>query len=104
MKLHYIGVCLGVDTSSCAPTTNDTWRPQIIRNESSPSHELVSEKELSSYSRFTKNNYGVCDTIPSILPLASVEYAPRKYIHIDWTKGIYDDVRQDCGGEDEAWS
>ncbi|KAK2613519.1 hypothetical protein N8I77_000429 [Diaporthe amygdali] len=36
MKLHYLG---------------------IIRNEGKPSHELVSEKELSSYSRFTKNNY-----------------------------------------------
>lgn len=33
---------------------------QIIRNEGKPSHELVSEKELSSYSRFTKNNYAVC--------------------------------------------
>ncbi|KKY33607.1 putative snare ykt6 [Diaporthe ampelina] len=37
MKLHYIGV---------------------IRNEGTPSHELVSEKELSAYSRFTRNNYG----------------------------------------------
>ncbi|PNH66506.1 hypothetical protein VD0002_g2863 [Verticillium dahliae] len=37
MKLHYIGV---------------------IRNQEKPAHELVSEKELSAYSRFTKNNYG----------------------------------------------
>lgn len=37
MKLHYIG---------------------IIRNEAQPAVELVSEKELSAYSRFTKNNYG----------------------------------------------
>ncbi|KAK2675912.1 Synaptobrevin [Fusarium oxysporum f. sp. vasinfectum] len=37
MKLHYIG---------------------ILRNESQPAHEIVAEKELSSYSRFTRNNYG----------------------------------------------
>ncbi|EON96605.1 putative snare ykt6 protein [Phaeoacremonium minimum UCRPA7] len=37
MKLHYIG---------------------ILRNESRPAHEIVAEKELSAYSRFTKNNYG----------------------------------------------
>ncbi|KAL1876340.1 hypothetical protein VTK73DRAFT_9583 [Phialemonium thermophilum] len=36
MKLHYIG---------------------IIRNDTKPAHEIVAEKELSSYSRFTKNNY-----------------------------------------------
>ncbi|KZZ90430.1 Longin [Moelleriella libera RCEF 2490] len=37
MKLHYIG---------------------IIRNEEKPAHEIVAEKELSAYSRFTRNNYG----------------------------------------------
>ncbi|KAI1852440.1 hypothetical protein JX265_011073 [Neoarthrinium moseri] len=37
MKLHYIG---------------------IIKNEQKPGVELVAEKELSAYSRFTKNNYG----------------------------------------------
>ncbi|KAM5368677.1 hypothetical protein ACJZ2D_009449 [Fusarium nematophilum] len=37
MKLHYIG---------------------IIRNEAQPAHEIVAEKELSNYSRFTRNNYG----------------------------------------------
>ncbi|KAL2755169.1 hypothetical protein ACRALDRAFT_2042946 [Sodiomyces alcalophilus JCM 7366] len=36
MKLHYIG---------------------IIRNDTKPAVELVSEKELSAYSRFTKANY-----------------------------------------------
>ncbi|KAL6898315.1 Longin-like domain-containing protein [Trichoderma evansii] len=35
MKLHYIG---------------------IIRNDSQPAHEIVAEKELSAYSRFTRNN------------------------------------------------
>ncbi|TRX97591.1 hypothetical protein FHL15_001346 [Xylaria flabelliformis] len=37
MKLHYIG---------------------IIRNDSKPGVELVAEKELSAYSRFTRQNYG----------------------------------------------
>lgn len=37
MKLHYIG---------------------IIKNETKPSVELCAEKDLSAYSRFTKNNYG----------------------------------------------
>ncbi|KAG5964727.1 hypothetical protein E4U58_003087 [Claviceps cyperi] len=37
MKLHYIG---------------------IVRNEDKPAHEIVAEKELSAYSRFTRNNYG----------------------------------------------
>ncbi|KAH8158614.1 hypothetical protein CIB48_g9630 [Xylaria polymorpha] len=37
MKLHYIG---------------------IVRNDSKPGVELVSEKELSAYSRFTRQNYG----------------------------------------------
>ncbi|KAJ2982534.1 hypothetical protein NQ176_g1330 [Zarea fungicola] len=37
MKLYYIG---------------------IIRNEDKPTHELVAEKELSLYPRFTRNNYG----------------------------------------------
>ncbi|CAJ2501942.1 Uu.00g047950.m01.CDS01 [Anthostomella pinea] len=37
MKLHYIG---------------------IIQNESKPGVEVCSEKELTAYSRFTRNNYG----------------------------------------------
>lgn len=37
MKLHYVG---------------------IIKNDSKPGIELCAEKELSAYSRFTKNNYG----------------------------------------------
>lgn len=30
----------------------------IIRNDTKPAHEIVAEKELSAYSRFTRNNYG----------------------------------------------
>ncbi|KAI4089992.1 MAG: hypothetical protein LQ348_004019 [Seirophora lacunosa] len=37
MKLHYIG---------------------IIRNETKPAYELCVEKDLSAYSRFTRDNYG----------------------------------------------
>ncbi|EJT74557.1 SNARE Ykt6 [Gaeumannomyces tritici R3-111a-1] len=44
MKLHYIG---------------------IFRNETKPAHEIVAEKELSSYSRFTRSNYGEFMTFTS---------------------------------------
>ncbi|KAA6412880.1 MAG: Synaptobrevin like ykt6 [Lasallia pustulata] len=37
MKLYYIG---------------------ILKNEEKPAHELCAEKDLSSYSRFTRDNYG----------------------------------------------
>jgi synaptobrevin family protein YKT6 len=30
---------------------------QIIRNDSQPAHEIVAEKELSAYSRFTRNKF-----------------------------------------------
>jgi len=29
----------------------------IIRNDSKPAHEIVAEKELSAYSRFTRNKF-----------------------------------------------
>ncbi|RSL80051.1 hypothetical protein CEP51_006854 [Fusarium floridanum] len=35
----------------------------IVRNEDKPAVELVSEKELSAYSRFTKNSYGELMTL-----------------------------------------
>ncbi|UPL02607.1 hypothetical protein LCI18_013541 [Fusarium solani-melongenae] len=35
----------------------------IVRNQDKPAVELVSEKELSSYSRFTKNSYGELMTL-----------------------------------------
>jgi len=35
-----------------------TVLPQILRNESQPAHELVCEKNLSDFSRFTQGNYG----------------------------------------------
>lgn len=37
---------------------------QIIRNDSKPAHEIVAEKELSSFSRFTRNK-SVHTHIPS---------------------------------------
>ncbi|KAJ2978672.1 hypothetical protein NQ176_g3686 [Zarea fungicola] len=66
MKLHYIGVRVSNRPlpSGTKPTqarrqkTNPRLSQQIIRNEDKPAHELVAEKELSSYSRFTRNNYG----------------------------------------------
>ncbi|TLD30966.1 hypothetical protein PspLS_02781 [Pyricularia sp. CBS 133598] len=44
MKLHYIG---------------------IFRNDSKPAHEIVAEKELSAYSRFTRSNYAEFMTFTS---------------------------------------
>ncbi|RTE79755.1 hypothetical protein BHE90_005780 [Fusarium euwallaceae] len=35
----------------------------IVRNQDKPAVELVSEKELSAYSRFTKNSYGELMTL-----------------------------------------
>ncbi len=32
---------------------------QILKNESKPAHELCVEKDLSSYSRFTRDKYGI---------------------------------------------
>ncbi|RSL42436.1 hypothetical protein CEP53_012198 [Fusarium sp. AF-6] len=37
----------------------------IVRNQDKPAVELVSEKELSSYSRFTKNSYAKLMTLVS---------------------------------------
>jgi synaptobrevin family protein YKT6 len=37
-------------------TTTDRYL-QIIKNENKPSHELCAEKDLSAYSRFTRNKY-----------------------------------------------
>lgn len=31
---------------------------QILKNEQKPAHELCVEKDLSSYSRFTRDKYG----------------------------------------------
>lgn len=44
MKLHYIG---------------------IFRNDTKPAHEIVAEKELSAYSRFTRGNYAEFMTFTS---------------------------------------
>lgn len=62
MKLHYIGVRIPACPPQRGPSlgADGGFHVQIIRNEAKPSHELVSEKELSAYSRFTRTNYGVC--------------------------------------------
>ena len=55
MKLHYIGVRR--EPPARLPDripTDASW--QIIRTDE-PVHELCAEKELSAYSRFTKNKY-----------------------------------------------
>ena len=55
MKLHYIGVRLPFHLPMYG-TTTDRYL-QIIKNENKPSHELCAEKDLSAYSRFTRNKY-----------------------------------------------
>ena len=57
MKLHYIGVRLPFPLPMNLALTDHYL--QIIKNESKPSHELCAEKDLSAYSRFTRNKY-VC--------------------------------------------
>lgn len=41
---------------------------QIFRNDSKPAHEIVAEKELSSYSRFTKSKYVAAHLALAIRP------------------------------------
>lgn len=58
MKIFYVGVsrayCLG---HSSAPMLMPAQK--ILRNESKPAHELCVEKDLSSYSRFTRDKYDI---------------------------------------------
>ena len=44
-----------------------TPAPKILKNESKPAHELCVEKDLSSYSRFTRDKYDnlPCSETPS---------------------------------------
>jgi hypothetical protein len=55
MKLHYIG---------------------ILRNESKPAHEIVAEKELSAYSRFTRNKFVEPRPRPALALFASTASPP----------------------------
>lgn len=58
MKLHYIGVCFNFPTATLlASPLIPVDILQIFRNDSKPAHEIVAEKELSDYSRFTKSKY-----------------------------------------------
>ena len=62
MKIFYIGVSLFF---YLGPLKAPSLMPahQILRNESKPAHELCVEKDLSSYSRFTRDKY---DIIPCL--------------------------------------
>ena len=82
MKLHYIGV----NDPSMAPRSALLGRrladqrpplAQIIRNESKPAHEICAEKELSAYSRFTRNKCAPHSPYPTRL-LAAADGATRK--------------------------
>lgn len=56
MKIFYIGV---INSYYWGPTTILMLMPayQILKNEVKPAHELCVEKDLSSYSRFTRDKY-----------------------------------------------
>ncbi|KAI5290711.1 palmitoyltransferase [Ascosphaera aggregata] len=62
MKIFHMGVCRHVLTLpnlmllADAITITDTYS-QIYRNETRPALELCGEKDLSSFSRFTRDNY-----------------------------------------------
>lgn len=61
MKIFYIGVSsVYYFSHKTAPMLMPAY--QILKNESKPAHELCVEKDLSSYSRFTRDKY---DTITS---------------------------------------
>lgn len=54
MKILYIGVCF---TATSQAHLSDTQK-QILKNESKPAVELCAERDLSSYSRFTRTSVG----------------------------------------------
>ncbi|EPE24463.1 SNARE-like protein [Glarea lozoyensis ATCC 20868] len=77
MKLHYIG---------------------IIKNESKPAHELVAEKELSAYSRFTRNNYGEFMTLFSKTVAERTKPGQRQDVEEqDYTFHAYGRTEGVCG-------
>lgn len=65
---------------------------QIIKNESKPSHELVAEKELSAYSRFTKNKCVLTLSIRDLIANTTKQL---------WR--IHDRLQQDSSRAYETW-
>ena len=57
MKIFYIGVSSSYYLGHTAPMLMPAH--QILKNENKPAHELCVEKDLSSYSRFTRDKYDV---------------------------------------------
>ncbi|KAL2671360.1 hypothetical protein Neosp_013943 [[Neocosmospora] mangrovei] len=56
----------GDNSETSPPKKEKRWQhldERIVRNQDKPAVELVSEKELSAYSRFTKNSYGELMTL-----------------------------------------
>lgn len=95
MKIFYIGV-----SSACylGRRTALMLMPayQILKNENKPAHELCVEKDLSSYSRFTRDKY---DT----QPYSGISFrADRSFASQLWP--IHVPVQQDCRRTNKAWS
>ncbi|KAG0650466.1 Synaptobrevin [Hyphodiscus hymeniophilus] len=77
MKLHYVG---------------------IIKNESKPAHELVAEKDLLSYSRFTRSNYGEFMTLFSKTVAERTKPGQRQDVEEqDYTFHAYSRTEGICG-------
>ena len=82
MKLYYIGV---------------------LKNESKPAHELAVEKDLSSYSRFTRDKYALCQSIISCLTDRVFSYGQfmslfSKTVAERTRPGQRQDVEEKCTG------
>lgn len=85
MKIFYIGVSMGNHRQGRKPL----MPVQILKNESKPAHELCVEKDLSSYSRFTRDKYDKNDARPPSLD-ADELLAPQLWpVHV----AIFQDSR-----------
>ena len=95
MKIFYIGVS---DCFHLGHTTALMLLPvyQILKNEGKPAHELCVEKDLSSYSRFTRDKYVILMHSEKPFSIYSL-YASQLW-------PVYVSVQQDCCRKNKAWS
>ena len=95
MKIFYIGVS---NSSYFGHRIAPMLMPahQILKNESKPAHELCVEKDLSSYSRFTRDKYYIL-LLSGRLFCADGSFAPQLWpVHVS--------VQQDCRRTNKARS
>ena len=95
MKIFYIGV------SDCYYLGHTTALMlllvyQILKNEGKPAHELCVEKDLSSYSRFTRDKY--------VISIHSEKLFSTYSLFASQLRPVYVSVQQDCCRTNKAWS